>query len=488
MIEIQAEWRKERQPAPLPDAEARLAALAARAAEDMERIEAFGRPWASAPEPPDLNVAICGAGMSGLTLALGLKRHGVEGVALLDRRPPGAEGPWLTSARMKTLRSPKHLAGPDLGVPSLTPRAWFEAVYGAPAWTALERIDRRDWAAYLDWFRRVTRPVVYNQTRLVAVEPDPFGLALRLEGEGAPARLRCRNLVVATGPGAPRLPDFVGGLPKAFWTHSGEPRPGPELKGRDVLVLGAGASSVDWAVTALEAGARRVELLVRAPRFSRTEVLDWSNFPGFLEHFAELDDARRWRFAELYFRLKQPPTQDQFDRARAYPQFRARLGQAVRDARVEDGRLKLRLSDGQAEGDHLLLGSGYDPALDSDALLKPIAPLVRHWRDHAPADAGPEGAFVAAHPYLGPGFELLPQDPARDGWVSRIHLYTNAAIPSLGPISNGLTGLKSGAPRLVRALGRALFRERADAFAEALAAYGHPHFDARGLDAEEPSL
>ena len=39
-------------------------------------------------------------------------------------------------ARMDTLRSPKTLTGPALGVPSLTFRAWYEAKYGLDAWEA----------------------------------------------------------------------------------------------------------------------------------------------------------------------------------------------------------------------------------------------------------------------------------------------------------------------------------------------------------------
>ena len=48
-------------------------------------------------------------------------------------RRAAREGPWATYARMEILRSPKHLTGPDLGVPSLTYRAWHEAKFGADA-------------------------------------------------------------------------------------------------------------------------------------------------------------------------------------------------------------------------------------------------------------------------------------------------------------------------------------------------------------------
>ncbi|MBN9000379.1 MAG: NAD(P)-binding protein, partial [Rhizobiales bacterium] len=99
-----------------------LAALERRIAEDLERIEAMPREWMPARIGPDgaplHNVVIVGAGLSGLSVAFGLKRQSVANVLVIDRSAEGREGPWVTCARMDTLRSPKHLTGPDLGLPS----------------------------------------------------------------------------------------------------------------------------------------------------------------------------------------------------------------------------------------------------------------------------------------------------------------------------------------------------------------------------------
>ena len=48
-------------------------------------------------------------------------------------------------------------------------------------------------------------------------------------------------------------------------------------------------------------------------------------------------------------------------------------------------------------------------------------------------------------------------------------------------ISNGVTGLKYGVPRIVGALVKALFIEDSNRYLESLAAYGEPHFDP-GID------
>ena len=90
--------------------------------------------------------------MAGLALAAALVQRGVSVVAY-DEAPAGLEGPWATTARMETLRSPKQLAGPALGIPSLTFRAWFEAQFGEVAWESLDKIPRLQWMDYLRWYR-----------------------------------------------------------------------------------------------------------------------------------------------------------------------------------------------------------------------------------------------------------------------------------------------------------------------------------------------
>jgi hypothetical protein len=76
---------------------------------------------------PALDVLVVGAGQSGLATAFRLTRSQVSNILVLDKSEEGQEGPWLTYARMHTLRSPKHFTGPDLDNPSLTYQSWHEA-------------------------------------------------------------------------------------------------------------------------------------------------------------------------------------------------------------------------------------------------------------------------------------------------------------------------------------------------------------------------
>ena len=130
-----------------------LAALEARLADELAFLQLPAPRWTPQLERDGeavVDVAIVGAGMTGLAAAAALLQRGMTAVAY-DEAPAGREGPWATTARMETLRSPKQLAGPALGIPSLTFRAWFEAQWGRDAWDALDKIPRLQWVDYLRW-------------------------------------------------------------------------------------------------------------------------------------------------------------------------------------------------------------------------------------------------------------------------------------------------------------------------------------------------
>jgi hypothetical protein len=125
---------------PSERAEQGLAALEARIKQDLEWLALPAKRWL--PQQSDAqaqNVVIIGAGMAGLAAAFALRLQGIDAV-LYDKAPKDFEGPWATTARMETLRSPKHLTGPALDIPSLTFRAWYEAQFGLEAWNTLDKI------------------------------------------------------------------------------------------------------------------------------------------------------------------------------------------------------------------------------------------------------------------------------------------------------------------------------------------------------------
>ncbi len=125
---------------------------------DLELLDFPKRPWVLPRSTVDgrrvLDVLIIGGGQGGLSIAFGLQRERVDNLLIVDESPIDREGPWRTFARMITLRTPKHVTGPDWGIPSLTIRAWYEAQHGAGSWQRMGLIPKETWAEYLAWYRR----------------------------------------------------------------------------------------------------------------------------------------------------------------------------------------------------------------------------------------------------------------------------------------------------------------------------------------------
>src|ERR1700760_5199769 len=111
-----------------------LAALEERLRQDLAWLERPAKSWVPrrvVDGQEVIDVVIIGAGMAGLVASGMLKRMGVDNQLVIDRAAAGQEGPWVSYARMRTLRSPKELTGPAMGLPALTFRAFYEAQFGA---------------------------------------------------------------------------------------------------------------------------------------------------------------------------------------------------------------------------------------------------------------------------------------------------------------------------------------------------------------------
>lgn len=439
------------------------------------------------------DTVVVGGGQNGVAIAFGLAREGVRDVVVQERAAPGAEGPWRTYARMRSLRTPKHLTGPDLGIPSLTPRAWYEARYGTEAWAALGKISRHDWADYLAFVARVTGVRVAHGVDIVDLEPvgrDLVRVHRRRADTGAPLDpLLARTVVLATGiEGAGRwvTPRVLReGIAPDRRAHTADRIDFAALAGRRVLVVGGGASAFDNAAEALEHGAARATVLVRRAALPLANPNRWMEFSGFLRHFADLDDAARWRFMRRIVEMSQPPPQETWNRCAALPGFSVVTGAGVEAARDEDGEIVLETPAGAFRGDFVIAGTGFvsDPRTRPE--LARLAPHVALWRDRYAPPPGEDCAALAECPYLAPDFSLVRRDADAPEALERIRLYTFAAMPSLGS-SAGISVLKFGVERVVRGITRTLFLEEAGAHYGSLVAYDEPELD-MGTPVAEPA-
>jgi cation diffusion facilitator CzcD-associated flavoprotein CzcO len=418
------------------------------------------------------NVVIVGGGQAGLTIAFALRQERISGVVVLDENPEGLEGPWITYARMITLRTLKFLTGPDLGVPSLTFRRWHAARYGDDAWESLVRIDKADWMRYLNWFRRTLKIPVRNKTRVARIEPA--GAFWRLHLDGGEVMLT-REIVLATGlegGGARRVPDFARvGLPRDVRAHTADPIDFSRLHGLRVAVVGGGASAYDNAATALEHGAAFVEMFIRRDSIALVNPFRALESSGFWRNFADLNDATRLRFMYRLLSFPMPPPQDSVDRVMRHANVSVRFGTPVLDAVPG---IRLRTKSGWHETDFLILGTGFTVDLHARPELSAIADHVATWSDryHPPVDR--LNAEMGRHPFVGSGFELLEKTPGTMPGLRRIRMFNGGSMVSTGPVSTGLNGMPFGMPRLIKHISCDFLRDQASAVLEDFETYDEP--------------
>lgn len=263
------EARRHGTPAEHPDAERFVRMMSACVALDVDEAYApymaqqLG--WARPGQPVDATVAeldlssygavIVGAGVSGLALAHRLKADGIP-FTLVDRNDE-IGGTWFENRY------------PGCGVDT-------------PSHIYSYSFDRGDWSKYFarrdevhGYFRDIAdrhdlRPHVQLRTTVTAARwlADAQVWELELEQDGETRTVRTRFLVAATGlfrppsiPDIPGMEDFEGEI-----HHSAEWPADLEVAGRDVAVIGTGASAMQI-VPAVAPVANRVTVFQRSPQW-----------------------------------------------------------------------------------------------------------------------------------------------------------------------------------------------------------------------------
>lgn len=442
-----------------------IAALEARVRREIEMTAHPRAEW-MAPRTragkPVLDVLIVGAGQSGLATAFALKRERVTNILLIDRAPAGREGPWVTYARMPTLRSPKNQTGPDLGLPSLTFEAWVDALRGPGSFERTYMIASEDWQAYLHWCRRVLELPVRNDTALTGIAPgqlDDGGrclLATLSTGE----TIAARKIVLATGQdgtGEWWMPDFIRALPADRRAHTCDEIDFAALKGRTVAVLGAGASAMDNAAVALEHGAD-VRLFCRRAEPMIIQRYRWLTFAGFLRHLGDMPDEWRWRFMRVILTAREGFPGDTYKRVTAFPNFMMEVGRPWTGAAMENGRIRLETPRGPFLADFAICGTGVRQDLSKRPELASLADKVALWRDRFTPPAGDEDELLGAYAYLAPDYSFVEKVPGSAPFLADIHVFGIGSTMSFGPSGSSINAMTIAVPKLVAGLTKGLFQ------------------------------
>lgn len=449
---------------------------------DLARIAHPGAAWLEPKIGPDgkpaLDVLIVGAGQSGIAIGFGLMRSRVSNILLLDKAAEGMEGPWLTYARMPTLRSPKDYTGPDLDIPNLTYQSWHEARFGKESWQTLDLIPRGHWAEYLLWLRRTIDLPVRNGCELLEIAPAADGLlAAVIKSAGGIETLYARKIVLATGQegmGSWIIPEPLRDVPASSIATVADNIDFEKLRGKRVAVIGAGASAFDNAATALEAGAAEVHLLCRRAQLQVIQPYRWLTFRGFLRHLSDLDDAWRWRFMRKILEMREGFPQPTFDRCARHANFTLQEGAPIEAVRQTTDGVELHTPRGVVTADFIICGTGIDMNFAERGELAKFAGNIATWTDRYRPPEGERNARLGRFPYLADDYAFTERVAGETPWISDIHLFAIASTMSFGPSGSSINAMTTAVPKLVNGLTRGLFRADVAQHWASLSAYDVP--------------
>jgi FAD-dependent urate hydroxylase len=379
---------------------------------------------------------------------------------------------------MHTLRSPKHYTGPDLDIPSLTYQSWHEARFGAEHWQALDLIPRMLWAEYLLWFRRVVGVIVRNGCELREIAPAAGGLlAATVQTAAGIEIFFARKIVLATGQEAMgnwSIPEPLRHLPATALASGADTIDFAALRGKQVAVIGAGATAFDNAATALEAGAAEVHLLCRRAEIQVIQPYRWLTFRGFLRHFSDLDDAWRWRFMRAILELREGFPQATYDRCARFANFHLHEGSPVEAAKEVGNEVELQTPRGIISANFIICGTGTHIDFSERRELKNFADNIATWADRYQAPENERSPRLGRYPYLADDYALTERRPGQTPWISDIHLFAFASTMSFGPSGSSINAMTTAIPKLVHGLTRSLFRADVERHWASFKAYNVP--------------
>lgn len=319
------------------------------------------------------NIAIIGAGPFGLSIAAHLKPHKVD--FRIFGRPMHT---WMTQMpkgmRLKSEGFASSLYDP---ASSFTLRHYCQERNIPYAHIGLP-VPLETFIAYGLEFQKRLVPELENKL-VTSVETAPGGFRISLnDGEVFSAD----RVVVAVGIcHFGYVPPVLAVLPEQFVTHSSRHSDVGRFRGREVAVVGAGASALDLAALLHEAGAS-VQLIARKPviRFhdppSKTPPTLSARLrrpmtgigPGWKLFFCANTPGVFHRLPEAY-RLESVkkilgPAPGWFIKEQVVGKLPFRLGTNIEKASVENGRVQLELTNGNKNRktittDHVIAATGY---------------------------------------------------------------------------------------------------------------------------------
>jgi cation diffusion facilitator CzcD-associated flavoprotein CzcO len=389
--------------------------------------------------PEMVDVAIVGAGPYGLSIAAHLRALGVP-----FRIFGSPMNTWLTQMpagmRLKSEGFASSLSDPD----SVFPLREYCREQGLPYADTGSPVPLATFAAYGIEFQRRFVPSL-EEEKVALVRRSSIGFEVQLEnGE----MFLARAVVVAAGISHfGYVPPVLASLPAKFMTHSSRHSLVDGFRGKEVAIIGAGASAVDLAALLCQAGAS-VQLIARSkairfhdpPTGKPRTILDKIQRPltgigsGWkLAFYANVPHLFQRLPKNIRLRAVKKtlgPAPGWFVKQEVVGKVPFHLGFDVTAANVSNGKVVLDLvsEDGtrkQLSADHVIAATGYKVDLGrlpflGDSLRKTIQ-------------------SVEQSPILSPHFESS---------ISGLYFVGTAAANSFGPLMRFACGAEYTARRL----------------------------------------
>src|SRR6266478_2407874 len=319
------------------------------------------------------DVAIIGAGPYGLSIAAHLRARGV------DFRIFGSPmHTWLTQMpkgmRLKSEGLASSLYDPD----STFTLAAYCKEQGLPYADIGLQVPLETFAAYGLGFQKRFVPELENKL-VVSVHRSCAGFQVRLgDGEVVTAR----KVVAAVGISHfGYVPPILAALPEKFVTHSSKHSTLDHFKGREVAVVGAGASALDLAALLHRAGAA-VQVVARKPAIRFHDPPD-NLKPSLIDRLRTpiTGIGPGWKLfccANALIIFRQMPQEFRFDKVKrilgpapcwfikeqVVGKVPLNVDVSVTEAKIENARVSLQLTDSRGRKstlvtDHVIAATGY---------------------------------------------------------------------------------------------------------------------------------
>jgi thioredoxin reductase len=408
-----------------------------------------------------VDVVIIGAGPYGLSVAAHLRALGIS-----YRIFGSPMSTWLTQMP-KGMRLKSDGFASSLSDPNATfPLSAFCKEAGLPYADRGLPVPLETFTAYgLEFQKRFVPDLEPKQ--VVSVRRSPDGFQIRLDNDEI---VHTRRVVVAVGiTHFGYLPPSLAGFPEEFVTHSSRHHQLEHFRGKQVAVIGGGASAVDIAALLHQVGAA-VQLIARKPaiRFHdpptgkpRTlaqrlklpltgigfgwKMLFYARTPHLFHLLPEQN-----RIAIVRNTLG--PAPGWFVKNDVVGIVPFHLGTEIKSAKVENGKVALELASSQGTQhltvDHVIAATGYRVNLQRLEFLEPeMLSAIKS---------------VEQTPILSSNFEAS---------VPGLYFVGSSAANSFGPLMRFAVGAEYVAPRLSRHLVKALsVRSARPVYSPALAA------------------